>query len=151
MEFRILGSFEVVGPTGPIDLRGAKRRGLLACLLVHAGQPLSTGRLVEELWGNSGSDAAARTVQTYVSQLRKLLRGESACLETRPGGCRLDINRGDVDADSTEPGAPQSLHQTRGGAGGFCCGLARSCAGGDERLGDVESDGDGLQHCGATA
>jgi hypothetical protein len=42
MEFRILGSFEVVGSTGLIDLRGAKRRGLLACFVVHAGQPLST-------------------------------------------------------------------------------------------------------------
>lgn len=102
MEFRILGSFEVLGTTGPMDVRGAKRRGLLACLLIHAGQPLSTDRLVEELGGNSGSDGAARTVQTYVSQLRKLLRGESARLDTRPGGYVLDIDPGDVDAHRFE-------------------------------------------------
>jgi hypothetical protein len=36
MRFRILGSFEVVGPAGVLDLRGAKRRGLLAYLVVHA-------------------------------------------------------------------------------------------------------------------
>jgi DNA-binding SARP family transcriptional activator len=64
MEFRILGSFEVEGAEGLIDLRGAKRRGLLACLLVHAGQPLSTDGLVEEIWGDGGFAAAARTVQT---------------------------------------------------------------------------------------
>jgi predicted ATPase/DNA-binding SARP family transcriptional activator len=98
MEFRILGSFEVMGATGPLDLRGAKRRGLLACLLVHAGQALSTDRLVEELWGASRSAGATRTVQTYISQLRKLLRRETARLETRPGGYMLDIDPSDVDA-----------------------------------------------------
>ncbi|HZA78990.1 MAG TPA: BTAD domain-containing putative transcriptional regulator [Acidimicrobiales bacterium] len=98
MEFRILGSFEVVGTTGPIDVQGAKRRGLLACLVVHAGQPISKDRLVEELWGDARSDGAARTVQTYISQLRRRLRDESARLETRPGGYLLDIKAGDVDA-----------------------------------------------------
>jgi predicted ATPase/DNA-binding SARP family transcriptional activator/class 3 adenylate cyclase len=98
MEFRILGSFEVVGTAGVLDLRGAKRRGLLACLLVHAGQPLSTDRLVEELWSDGGSGGAARTVQTYVSQLRRLLRDEPASLTTRPGGYVLEVDPGDVDA-----------------------------------------------------
>jgi DNA-binding SARP family transcriptional activator len=98
MEFRILGSFEVVGSAGLIDLRGAKRRGLLACLVVHAGQPMSTDRLVEELWGDGGSGGAARTVQTYMSQLRRLLRNEPASLTTRPGGYVLEIDHGDVDA-----------------------------------------------------
>jgi predicted ATPase/DNA-binding SARP family transcriptional activator len=104
MEFRILGSFEVVGLEGLIDLRGAKRRGLLACLVVHAGQPLSTDRLVEELWGEDGSAGAARTVQTYVSQLRKLLHDEAARLETRPGGYVLEVDPADVDAYRFERG-----------------------------------------------
>jgi DNA-binding SARP family transcriptional activator/tetratricopeptide (TPR) repeat protein len=98
MEFRILGSFEVLGTHGAIDLRGAKRRGLLAYLVVHAGQPVSVDRLVEELWGERGSKGAARTVQTYVSQLRKLLRGSEATLRTRPGGYVLEVDRADVDA-----------------------------------------------------
>jgi predicted ATPase/DNA-binding SARP family transcriptional activator len=98
MEFRILGSFKVVGSTGPIDLRGAKRRGLLACLVVHAGQPMSTDRLVEELWGDDGSNGAARTVQTYVSQLRRLLRDEPANLTAQPGGYALEVDAADIDA-----------------------------------------------------
>jgi predicted ATPase/DNA-binding SARP family transcriptional activator len=98
MEFRILGSFEIAGSTGLMDLRGAKRRGLLAYLVVHAGQPVSVDRLVEELWGERGSEGAARTVQTYVSQLRKLLRGSEATLQTRPGGYVLEVDRADVDA-----------------------------------------------------
>jgi DNA-binding SARP family transcriptional activator len=98
MEFRILGSFEIVGSAGVIDLRGAKRRGLLACLVIHAGQPLSTDRLVEELWGDGGSGGAARTVQTYMSQLRRLLRDEPVRLTTRPGGYVLEVDPGAVDA-----------------------------------------------------
>jgi hypothetical protein len=98
MEFRILGSFEVIGSAGLNDLRGARRRGLLACLVVHVGQPLSTDRLVEELWGGGGSGGAARTVQTYVSQLRRLLGDEEASLLTRPGGYVLEIDPADVDA-----------------------------------------------------
>jgi DNA-binding SARP family transcriptional activator len=98
MEFRILGSFEVVGSAGALELRGAKRRGLLACLVAHAGQPMSTDRLVEELWGDGGSAGAPRTVQTYVSQLRKLLHGESARLVSRPGGYVLDVDPADIDA-----------------------------------------------------
>jgi predicted ATPase/DNA-binding SARP family transcriptional activator/class 3 adenylate cyclase len=99
MEFRILGPFEVVGSTGLVNLRGTKRRGLLACLVIHAGHPVSTERLVEELWGHAGSDgAAARTVQTYVSQLRKLLHSEAASIKTRPRGYALEVDHGDVDA-----------------------------------------------------
>jgi predicted ATPase/DNA-binding SARP family transcriptional activator len=58
---------------------------------------MSVDRLVEELWGERGSKGAARTVQTYVSQLRKLLRG-GATLQTRPGGYVLEIDPADVDA-----------------------------------------------------
>ncbi len=102
MEFRILGSFEVVGTAGPVDLRGAKRRGLLACLLVHAGQPLSTDGLVEELWAAAGSARTTRTVQTYVSQLRKLLAAESERLVTAPGGYVLEIDPASLDAHRFE-------------------------------------------------
>jgi predicted ATPase/DNA-binding SARP family transcriptional activator len=102
MEFRILGSFEVAGIDGVVELRGAKRRGLLACLVAHAGQPMSTDRLVEELWGRSGSDGAARTVQTYVSQLRKLLNDRAASLVTGPGGYVLEVDPAHVDASRFE-------------------------------------------------
>jgi DNA-binding SARP family transcriptional activator len=56
VEFRILGPLEVIGADGPVLLRGAKRRGLLAFLLVHRGQVLPADRLAEALGdGESGS------------------------------------------------------------------------------------------------
>jgi predicted ATPase/DNA-binding SARP family transcriptional activator/class 3 adenylate cyclase len=104
MQFRILGSFEVVGSEGLVDLRGAKRRGLLAYLVMHRGQPISIDRLVEEVWDERGTAGASRTVQTYVSQLRKLFLGEPPRLETRPGGYVLDVDPDDVDAYRFEQG-----------------------------------------------
>ena len=97
MDVRILGMFEVVGSGGPVAVRGPKRRGLLAFFIVNAGHPLSTDLLVEELWGEGAPEGAGRTVQTYVSQLRKLLEGD-ARLETRPGGYTLEIEPTDIDA-----------------------------------------------------
>jgi DNA-binding SARP family transcriptional activator len=59
---------------------------------------MTTDRLVEELWGDGGTDGAVRTVQMYVSQLRQLLRDEEVGLLTRPGGYVLEIDPADVDA-----------------------------------------------------
>ena len=49
MEFRILGPFEVEDGR-PIPLGGAKQRSLLALLLLARGGPVSTDRLIEEIW-----------------------------------------------------------------------------------------------------
>lgn len=64
----------------------------MACPVVHAGQTLGTNRLVAELWPDAGTDGAARTVLTYVSQLRKRPRGRPASLDTWPGGYVLDVD-----------------------------------------------------------
>ncbi len=99
MEFGILGSFQVSGPDGPAQLGGAKRRGLLAYLVVHAGQEVSPDRLVESLWGEESSSGARGTVQTYVSQLRKVLAtSDDDAIETRSGGYVLDVPARHVDA-----------------------------------------------------
>jgi DNA-binding SARP family transcriptional activator len=98
VEFRILGPLEVVGADGPLDVRGAKRRGLIAFLLIHAGEWLSTDRIVEELWEADASTGATRTVQTYVSQLRRALDHTSARLTSRDGGYSLELEPDVLDA-----------------------------------------------------
>ena len=51
MNFRILGPLEVLEDGRALPLRGRKQRTLLALLLVHANETLTTDRLTEELWG----------------------------------------------------------------------------------------------------
>src|SRR4051794_28370630 len=48
VEFGILGSLEVIGADGPVAVRGAKPRALLALLLVRANQLVPSGRLIED-------------------------------------------------------------------------------------------------------
>jgi DNA-binding SARP family transcriptional activator len=103
LEFRILGPLEVIGPDGPAVVRGNKRRGLLAYLLVHAGEGASLDRLVADLYDERSSAGARGTVQTYLSQLRKLLaEGSGVTLETRPSGYALCVPADCLDAGRFE-------------------------------------------------
>jgi YVTN family beta-propeller protein len=96
MQFRLLGSLEVLDGDRPVALGGARQRAVLAILLLHRGEPLSVDRLVDELWGERSPDTATKTVQVYISRLRKEL-GEGVVL-TRGGGYLLDIEPEQIDA-----------------------------------------------------
>src|SRR4051794_22422667 len=84
MEFRLLGPLEVLDGDTPIVLGGLRQRTLLARLLVSPNRTVAVDRLVEDVWGEAVPDSAAKMVQIFVSQLRKLLGAET--LVTRPPG-----------------------------------------------------------------
>jgi DNA-binding SARP family transcriptional activator len=91
MDFRILGPLEVLDEGRTITLRGARLRALLALLLVHANETLSTERLIDELWGERPPAGAAKTVQMQISRLRKTLAGEGS---DGPAGVVVTRERG---------------------------------------------------------
>src|SRR3954449_1795320 len=95
MDFRILGPLEVVGDDGPLALGGAKQRALLALLLLQEGKTISTDRLVDELWGASPPPTATKTVQGYVSHLRRAMG--NGHLETQGHGYRLCTTGDELD------------------------------------------------------
>ena len=76
MEFRILGPLEVVRDDESCVLGAAQQRALLAVLVLHRGEAVSTDGLVDALWGERAPATAAKTVQVYVSHLRKALGSE---------------------------------------------------------------------------
>lgn len=53
LTFRILGPLEVADESGPLVLGGQEQCALLGLLLIHAGEVLSTDRIVDELWASS--------------------------------------------------------------------------------------------------
>ena len=73
VEFRILGPLEIVEHGRPVLLGAPKVRALLAVLLLHRGEVVSTDRLINALWGERAPATGAKTVQVYVSNLRKAL------------------------------------------------------------------------------
>src|SRR5687768_9070339 len=95
MEFRLLGPLEAVADGRVVALKPAKPRALLAILLLHAGEPVGSDRLIEDLWSGRPPTTAAKVLQTYVSQLRKAL-GENVIV-TRPGGYELRVEPDGLD------------------------------------------------------
>jgi DNA-binding SARP family transcriptional activator len=102
MEFEILGPLRVRAADGRvIALPGAKPRALLAMLLLHPNQPISTERLAVALWGEDVPATAVQTVQVHVSRLRRAL-GDGGLLDTTSAGYRLRVAPGELDAERFE-------------------------------------------------
>ena len=98
MEIRLLGLVEVRHDGGDVALGAAKQRAVLAMLALRANEPVSTDRLMEGLWGETPPASAAKMVQLYVSQLRKLLDRGDAEIVTRGRGYELRLPADHVDA-----------------------------------------------------
>ena len=77
LEVRLLGPFEVVVAGKPVDVPGAKRQALVACLALRPGRVVPTDTLVEALWGSDLPAAPRNAVQHHVTRLRRAL-GEDA-------------------------------------------------------------------------
>jgi WD40 repeat protein/DNA-binding SARP family transcriptional activator len=100
VDFRILGPLEVAQDGRSLGLGGAQQRALLAVLLIHRGEVVSTDRLIDELWVEQAPSSAVKVVQGYVSQLRKVL-GEDA-IATRGHGYLLAVRSEQVDVGRFE-------------------------------------------------
>lgn len=94
MRVGILGPLEVWEDGRPLELGAGRQRALLALLVLHADEVVSSDRLIEELWNGDAPATAAKVVQGYVSQLRKALPPD--VLVTRPPGYVLRVD--DTDA-----------------------------------------------------
>jgi DNA-binding SARP family transcriptional activator len=99
-EFRLLGPLEAVVGGTPVHLAAAKPRALLALLLLDRNRVVSTERLIDVLWGDDPPAQATKTLQVYVSQLRKALGSDR--LVTRAPGYLLRVEQGELDLERFE-------------------------------------------------
>ncbi|GAB2583968.1 BTAD domain-containing putative transcriptional regulator [Streptomyces capparidis] len=103
MRFGVLGPLAVWTDDGrPVPVPEAKVRALLADLLTHDGHPVSTDRLIEDLWGRRPPRNPANALQARVSQLRRALAdaepGGRELVVTQPPGYLLRLDGDAVDA-----------------------------------------------------
>ena len=105
MEFRILGPLEIRQNGRSLPCKGAKQRLLLATLLLHPNEVVSSDRLIDALWGEDPPPTAAKALQVHVSQLRRLL--EPGLLVTRPPGYELRVGDGQLDLPAFEAQAAE--------------------------------------------
>ena len=92
----VLGPLGVVRDGEPVHLGSGQQRRVLAVLVVHANEVVSSDRLVDVLWGDEPPPSATHTLQGLVSRLRRALGDDR--LETRAPGYRLRVVSGEVDA-----------------------------------------------------
>jgi DNA-binding SARP family transcriptional activator len=107
MDFRILGPLEVLEEGRAVRLGGSKQRALLALFLLHRGETLGADRLIDELWAERPPATAAKTMQVYVSRLRKTLGGgegsnADCVVATRGHGYELMLDPERLDAHRFE-------------------------------------------------
>jgi len=95
LRFGVLGPLQAEKQGRPVDLGGPKQRTLIAALLAHHGHSVTTDRLIDALWGEHPPATATKTLQKYVSQLRKTV-GDA--LTTRPGGYAIALGDDQLDA-----------------------------------------------------
>ena len=81
-----------------MPLGGPKPRAVLARLLLDHGRTVSAGALVEDVWNGRAPATAAKTLQKYVSELRKALGDD--VVRTRGSGYAVEA--GEVDARQFE-------------------------------------------------
>jgi len=92
----LLGPVRVDGIEGcEVPLDSAKDRSLLAALALRPGSVLAIDTLVDLIWGESAPPSARKTLQTYVSNLRRAL-GPTAIV-THPSGYSLRLGPEDTD------------------------------------------------------
>src|ERR687888_649798 len=96
MRYRIFGPLQVADGSRPVALAQGRQRLLLAVLLVHANETISTDRLIDALWGESPPPTAGRSLHNLVSALRKAI-GERA-LVTDGHGYRPDVAADELDS-----------------------------------------------------
>src|SRR5262245_59625147 len=96
MDFKILGPLEVADEGRELELGGSRQRQLLAILLLHRNELVSSDRLIDHLWGTT-PPSAAKGLQVHVSRLRNAL-GAHGTLVTHAGGYTLRAGVEDVDA-----------------------------------------------------
>jgi DNA-binding SARP family transcriptional activator len=108
VEFRVLGSLEVVEAGRPLRLGGPKPRTLLAIFLTRPGRVIASEELVEELWEGHPPASAPTALRVHMTGLRAVLEpgrrrtSPSLRLPSTPPGYRLSIEPDELDAQRFE-------------------------------------------------
>jgi DNA-binding SARP family transcriptional activator len=99
MRFRVLGPLEVTNADESVALGAASQRALLAMLLLHANEVVSTDRFLDALWEAEPPESGLAALRVRVSQLRKSLGSAAERLETAPSGYLIRVRSEELDLD----------------------------------------------------
>jgi DNA-binding SARP family transcriptional activator/class 3 adenylate cyclase len=102
-EFFVLGGLDASRDRRPLALGGRRQRAVLATLLLHANEFVSTGRLIEEVWSNSPPRKALTKLVSHLSRLRAILGDDDTpALLAGPTGYTLRLGSDQLDVGRFE-------------------------------------------------
>lgn len=110
----MLGPLRLVVAGAPVDVRGPKRRAVLALLAMAGGRAVSADRLVDALWPSAPPDSGRAALHSHMSRLRAHLGSGASRLITVDGAYRLILGTDELDVQR----ARVLLSEGRGAAGG---------------------------------
>ncbi|GLI02582.1 AfsR/SARP family transcriptional regulator [Phytohabitans aurantiacus] len=94
----LLGPVEVWQRGRRVALGHARQRCVLAILAVEPNKLVLASKLIERVWGKLPPDGAHKTIQAYISRLRRAIGGtEGIALGNRGGGYLFDIGDSQTD------------------------------------------------------
>jgi predicted ATPase/DNA-binding SARP family transcriptional activator/tetratricopeptide (TPR) repeat protein len=146
VQIRLLGGVSATDDGDPLDVGPGRCQAVLAALALSAGAAVPVWRLVELVWGETAPRTAEKTLQSYITRLRKGLGPGSI---VRSGAAyRLDVDAdsvdvlrfqrhldaGDVEAALTEWTGPPLAGLDAGGLAATVAGLV------EQWLGAMEVD-----------
>ncbi|MGW2182434.1 AfsR/SARP family transcriptional regulator [Streptomyces sp. NPDC001732] len=100
MQLNILGPLEINISGLPVPPGGTKPQILLAHLCLNANRHVSSGSIIEAIWGAQPPPSARKNVQLYVSRLRRLFERVSHIrLATTGDGYQLSTAPDQVDLE----------------------------------------------------
>jgi DNA-binding SARP family transcriptional activator len=121
VRFNVLGAMEVRTGDEMVDLGPRMVRAVLAALLVEVNKPVTTDRLIDQLWGENPPATAGSALQVHISALRRTLepdrrRGEPpGIVLTQGSGYVLRVDPANVDAWRFEAGTLEACRELAGG------------------------------------
>ena len=100
MELRVLGSVEVRAGGQVLDAGHARRRAVLAVLLLDLGRIVPVEALIDRVWGEELPASVLNTLYGYIARLKSVIAKASdprVTLSRRPGGYLLQAEAGQLD------------------------------------------------------
>ncbi|MFJ6773462.1 AfsR/SARP family transcriptional regulator [Kitasatospora sp. NPDC091257] len=124
LRFAVLGPLRGWRDGGELVLGSPQQRSLLLALLLRAGRPVSTGQLVDDLWGEEPPAKPSAVIRTYVHRLRRVLGPDAPT--TLSGGYLLALDPGALDTHRVEELLDEAKELRADGEHAHAAGVLRS-------------------------
>ncbi|MEN8238872.1 MAG: BTAD domain-containing putative transcriptional regulator [Actinomycetota bacterium] len=98
----VLGPVSVSLDGTATEIGGARVRAVLAVLVAHLNEVVSTDRLLEEAWDGAPPRSGINALRVQINALRALLGPEAGVLETASPGYLIHLSEDQVDATRFE-------------------------------------------------